>query len=241
MTNIYLNMFLYDIFLYILIIITWITPAYILSLEIYEDQTSFNPSYYNTKVQGVAEGVDELMDSWSDSAGADETNDSSSTLVFGSCFLTVNSQGVLTYIPLCVNPASDINVMLIFCEDCVLGTLISLIPILGFRTYAETIRKDMPLICIPIFVTIEIAGQTMRILSISLRMAINVTAGHNLFFIVLNYIYAFVVCTVKLKYQLCGFLIIIVSLILLCIDSVISSVQSYVIIILETYYELDSE
>jgi F0F1-type ATP synthase membrane subunit a len=181
------------------------------------------------------------MDSWSDSAGADETNDSSTTLVFGSCFSTVNSQGILTYIPLCVNPASDMNIMLIFCEDCILGTLISLIPILGFRTYAETIHKDMPLIFVPIFVTIEIAGQTMRILSISLRMAINVTAGHNLFFIVLHYIHAFIIFTVKFKYQLSGFFIITISLLLLGIDSVISSVQSYVIIVLETYYELDSE
>jgi F0F1-type ATP synthase membrane subunit a len=153
----------------------------------------------------------------------------------------VNLQGMQTYIPLCTNPASDLNVMLIFCEDCVLGTLISLIPILGFRTYAETVNKDMPFLVIPVFVVIEIAGQTMRVLSIALRMAINVTAGHNLFFIVLNYIYAFIVCTVKLKYQVCGFLLIGLTLGLLSIDSVISSVQSYVIIILETFYELDSE
>jgi len=148
---------------------------------------------------------------------------------------------MLTYIPLCINPASDINVMLIFCEDCVLGTLISLLPILGFRTYSETINKDIPFLCIPLFILIEICGQTMRILSIALRMTINVTAGHNLFFIVLNYVYAFVICTVSLKYQLCGIAVIAFALGLLTIDSIISSIQSYVIIILETYYELDSE
>jgi F0F1-type ATP synthase membrane subunit a len=241
MVNIYLNIFLYDIFLYVLLIISYIAPAYVLSLETFEDQTSFAPNYYNIKVQNISEGIDELMDSWSDSAGADETNDSSSTLVFGSCFLIVNVQGMLTYIPLCINPASDINIMLIFCEDCILGTLISLIPILGFRTYAETVNKDIPFVFIPVFIIIEIAGQTMRVLSIALRMAINVTAGHNLFFIVLNYIYAFIVCTVKLKYQFCGLILITFTIGLLSIDSVISSVQSYVIIMLETYYELDSE
>lgn len=181
------------------------------------------------------------MDSWSDSAGADETTDSSSTLVFGTAFLNVNLQGMQTYIPLCINPASDMNIMLHFCEDCVLGTLLSLIPILGFRTYSETVTKDIPFITIPIFIVIEIAGQTMRVLSIALRMAINVTAGHNVFFIILNFVYAFIVCSVKIKYQVFGILFSLFALALLSIDSVIASVQSYVIIIIETYYELDSE
>jgi F0F1-type ATP synthase membrane subunit a len=150
-------------------------------------------------------------------------------------------QGLATYIPLCSNPASDINVMLIFCEDCVLGTLITLIPILGFRTYTETVNKDIPLIGIPVFITIEMLGQTMRILSIALRMAINVTAGHNLFLIIMCYTYSFIVYSVKLKYQFIGIILIGALIGLLALDTIISSVQSYVIIILETYYELDSE
>lgn len=150
-------------------------------------------------------------------------------------------QGILTFIPLCINPGSDINVMLMFCEDCVVGTLVSLLPILGFRTYSETINKDIPFFLIPLFIAIEVGGQTMRIISIALRMAINVTAGHNLFFIILNYVYAFVICTISLKLQLCGIVVITFAVGSLALDAVISSVQSYVIIMLETYYELDSE
>ena len=96
MINSCLNIFLSDIFLYILLISTYLIPAFILSLETFEEQNSFAPSYYNVKVQNISEGLDELMDSWSDSAGADETTGSSSTLVFGSCFIVMNRCSINT-------------------------------------------------------------------------------------------------------------------------------------------------
>ena len=238
---IYLNTFLWDIFNYILTISIYLLPIYLVNLESFDNFHYFWADYYNNQITSITESLDELMDSWSDSAGADETSDSSSTLVFGSCFISINTQGVLSFIPLCTNACSDLNIMLIFCEDCVLGTLISLIPIIGFRTYAESINKDIPLLCIPIFIFCEIMGQTMRVISLSLRMAANVTAGHNLFFIILSYAYIFIIYTVKLKYQIVGFILIIACLGFLCLDTLISTVQSYVIIVLETYYELDSE
>lgn len=238
---IYLNTFLWDIFVYVLIIIIYIIPIYLVNLESFDNLNYFWPEFFNTKVLSLTEGIDELMDSWSDSAGADETSDSSSTLVFGSCFISINTQGALSFIPLCTNACSDLNIMLMFCEDCVLGTLISLVPIIGFRTYAESINKDIPLLCIPIFIFCEIMGQTMRVISLSLRMAANVTAGHNLFFIILSYAYIFIIYTIKLKYQLVGLILIAACLGFLCLDTLISTVQSYVIIVLETYYELDSE
>lgn len=238
---IYLNSFLWDIFTYLLIINIYFIPIYIVNLESFENTIHLFPVFYNNKLHTLTEGIDELMDSWSDSAGADETSDSSSTLVFGTCFISINTQGALSFIPLCTNACADLNIMLIFCEDCVLGTLISLIPIIGFRTYAESINKDIPLLCIPIFIFCEIMGQTMRVISLSLRMAANVTAGHNLFFIILSYAYIFIIYTIKLKYQLIGVVLIIACLAFLCLDTLISTVQSYVIIVLETYYELDSE
>jgi F0F1-type ATP synthase membrane subunit a len=140
-----------------------------------------------------------------------------------------------------MNPASDINVMLIFCEDCVIGTLITLIPMVGFRTYMETTFKDIPLITIPFFVIIEMVAQTMRVLSISLRMAVNVTATHNLFLIIMAYTYTFITYSITLKYQFIGIILVVSLAGLLTLDSCIGMIQSYVIIILETYYELDSE
>lgn len=241
MINYYLNIYIWDIFLYILVIFVGFLPMFILNLEIFEDQINTFPDYYNSNLQDLNESIDELIDSWSDSAGADETSDSSSSLVFGGCFISCNLQGIITYAPLCINPCSDLNTMLIFCEDCVLGTIISLMPIIGGRTYAECINKDTPLIYIPIFVWCELIGQTMRLLSLSLRMSINVTAGHNLCFILISYIYMFITYSIRIKYQCIGILLIFMLTCLLCMDSLIAGVQSYVIIILETYYELDSE
>jgi F0F1-type ATP synthase membrane subunit a len=131
--------------------------------------------------------------------------------------------------------------MLIICEDCVLGTLFTLVPIIGYRTYTECINKDIPLFLIPLFVIIEILGQSSRILSLALRMAANTTAGHTLVIILLSYMYMFILYTVGLKFQLSTFLLIVFCSIFLCLDLFISAIQSYIIIILEAYYELDSE
>lgn len=133
------------------------------------------------------------------------------------------------------------NVMLILCEDCVLGTLFTLIPIIGFRTYSECINKDTPLICIPVFVVIEAIGQTSRVVSLALRMAANTTAAHTLLVILLSYMYMFIFYTASLKLQTVGLIFTLFCVIFLTLDFFISSIQSYIIIILETYYEMDSE
>ncbi len=236
-----LNLFLYDIFLYMLLLILSIAPNYILTLEPVEDTFNIFPNYYNLKLQGINECIDELLDSWSDSAGSDETTDSSSTLVFGSCFISTHVQGVLSYIPMCTNPCADLNIILIFIEDCTTGILVTMIPIIGFRTYAECLTKDIPAISIPVFVFAEIGGQTARIISLALRMVLNVTAGHNLFLVVACYAYTFIVYTVKLQYQLVAVMFILGFLFFIILDIVIATVQSYVLIIIETFYELDSE
>ena len=237
----YLNTFLWDIFSCILLISTFYLPFILLDLETLNNSLSFVPKQFNNKLRGFAESLDELMDSWSDSAGADETCDSSSTLVFGTCFLTVLISGVISFIPLCTSPAADINIMLILCEDCVLGTLFTLIPIIGFRTYAECVNKDTPLVCIPFFVIIEAIGQTSRILSLALRMAANTTAAHTLLVILLSYMYMFIFYVVGVKLQFIGVFFIIFCGVFLTLDFFISSIQSYIIVILEAFYELDSE
>jgi F0F1-type ATP synthase membrane subunit a len=213
----------------------------LLDFESINNSIDFAPKYYNTKLRGLAESLDELMDSWSDSAGADETCDSSSTLIFGSCFITASLSGIVSFVPLCTNSATDINLMLTLVEDNVLGTLVTLVPILGFRTYAECINKDTPLVCIPFFVIIEAIGQTSRVISLALRMAANTTASHSLLVILLNYMYMFILYTVGIKLQLVGLFIFLFCTIFLTLDFFISSIQSYIIIILEAYYELDSE
>ena len=231
---------MWEIFTTLVLSMLLYIPNYILD-ELFEEITSFISDFYNYQVSNISEGIDEMMDSWSDSAGADETCDSSSTLVFGSVFLGVNFQGAATYMLLCVNPAADLNLLMTLCQDCILGVLFSLAPLVGCRTFTESINTELPAIFIPIFVFIEIPGQLMRVLSIALRMSANVTAGHNLLFMVLNYTYAFITHTVNIKYQFIGIILVITCIVFISLDFIISSVQSYVIVILETYYELDSE
>lgn len=237
----YLNSFLWDVFSYILLIIIFILPYLLIDLEYGSSFLIFTPSYYNNKLRTYSESVDELMDSWSDTVGADETCDSSSTLVFGGCFITVTVASIAWFLPLCTNPASDVNLMLIVVEDCVLGTLFTLIPIIGYRTYTECINKDIPLFLIPLFVGIEILGQSSRVISLAIRMAANTTAGHSLLIILLSYMYIFIFYTIGFKLQITTLLLIAFCNIMLCLDFLVSSVQGYIIIILESYYELDSE
>lgn len=59
----YFNIFIFDVFACIFLLSTYALPAYLLSLESFEDQTSFAPDYYNNKLQNISEGVDELLDS----------------------------------------------------------------------------------------------------------------------------------------------------------------------------------
>lgn len=216
-------------------------PFIILNTESLNNNTIFTPGYYNNKIRGFAEFLDDLMDAWSDSAGADETCDSSTTLVFGTAFITINFGGIISFLPLCTNPAADMNIMLMVCEDCVLGTLFVLIPTIGFRTYGECINKDTPLVCIPLFVIIEALGQFSRVISLALRMAANTTAGHTLLLILLSYMYIFIVYTVGIKIKIASLLLIMACNVFLALEFLISSAQSYIIIILETYYELDAE
>ena len=134
-------------------------PLYLSSLEEFETSVTYLPDYCNNRLFGFSEELDDLLDSWSDCAGADETTASSSTLTFGGCFISSHVYGILGLMPTCINPCSDTNSILMCCENSVLGTVASLIPIIGYRVFSEALLKDSALSTIPFMVSMESSTQ----------------------------------------------------------------------------------
>ena len=122
------------------------------------------------------------------------------------------------------------------------GTIVTLLPLIGLRVYADLLYRNISCIFIPILVVIEISGQTARTLSLTLRVTINAIAGHNLIAMGATFIGNLASSGFdNLWNQLLAYFILTLLGSLMCFEFVIANIQSYVIVILEAYYELDSE
>ena len=139
--------------------------SHILNIKNKDKVLWYGPDYCNNRLFGFSEELDDLLDPWSGCAGADETTDSSSTLTFGGgCFIGSHVYGIFGLMPTCINPCSDTNSILMCCEDSVLGTVASLVLIIGYRVFSEALLKDSALSTISFMVSMESSTQWQRAL-----------------------------------------------------------------------------
>ena len=153
---------------------------------------------------------------------------------FLGLFLFILFSNILGLVPFSFSPTAHI-VLTFFFSIVVWVLALSLGFIENGLSFYTFFVPDVPKALIPVLVIIELFSYGMRIFSLAIRLAANITAGHVLLFTIGGF-------SVKLmEYNLFVFLITLIALcLIILLELGVSALQAYVFVVLACIYFNDS-
>lgn len=234
------NINFYNIIMIEYIIIKQMIPVWLLSIIIFYliENKLLIKNFFNMKL--INKIIMKISFLWNEAAGIDESTEKGSEN-YTTAYLNILIFSIfITFIPFLITLNSDFSFILNYTIVIVLLSFLLFTPLALYKIFTEVVESDCSLILIPIIILIESISYFFKILSLTIRIAVNAATEHALTLIFFS-LCCFMLESIKgLNKKIISIFFYIFCLIYLIMEIFISLLQIYVINLLAYYYEYEN-